>query len=71
MLRSVLADIDSMDPVAFPAVATALFPGVHSDPEILGGAPVFVGPRVPVRALFDHLELVAARRRAEEPGDLT
>ena len=31
-------------------------PGVHSDPEILGGAPVFVGTRVPVRALLDYLE---------------
>ncbi|MBI4518473.1 MAG: DUF433 domain-containing protein [Deltaproteobacteria bacterium] len=29
---------------------------VHSDPEILGGTPVFVGTRVPVRALFDYLE---------------
>lgn len=29
---------------------------VHSDPEILGGAPVFVGTRVPVRSLFDYLE---------------
>ena len=29
---------------------------IHSDPEILGGAPVFVGTRVPVRALFDYLE---------------
>jgi uncharacterized protein (DUF433 family) len=29
---------------------------VHSDPEILGGTPVFVGTRVPVRALIDHLE---------------
>lgn len=29
---------------------------VHSDPEILGGAPVFVGTRVPVRALWDYLE---------------
>jgi uncharacterized protein (DUF433 family) len=28
----------------------------HSDPEILGGAVVFVGTRVPVRSLFDHLE---------------
>ncbi len=28
---------------------------IHSDPEILGGAPVFVGTRVPVRTLFDHL----------------
>jgi len=29
---------------------------VHSDPEIMGGEPVFVGTRVPVRTLFDHLE---------------
>ncbi len=29
---------------------------IHSDPGILGGAPVFVGTRVPVRSLFDHLE---------------
>jgi uncharacterized protein (DUF433 family) len=27
----------------------------HSDPEILGGAPVFKGTRVPVQSLFDHL----------------
>ena len=30
--------------------------GVHSDSEILGGTPVFVGTRVPVRALLDYLE---------------
>ncbi len=29
---------------------------VHSDPEILGGTPVFVGTRVPVKILFDYLE---------------
>jgi uncharacterized protein (DUF433 family) len=29
---------------------------VHSDPEILGGAPVFVGTRVPVQALIDYIE---------------
>ena len=29
---------------------------VRSDPEILGGKPVFVGTRVPVKSLFDHLE---------------
>jgi len=29
---------------------------VHSDPEILGGRPVFVGTRVPVKALYDYLE---------------
>ena len=26
------------------------------DPEILGGTPVFVGTRVPVKTLFDYLE---------------
>lgn len=31
-------------------------PVVHSDPEILGGTPVFVGTRVPVKSLYDHLE---------------
>jgi uncharacterized protein (DUF433 family) len=29
---------------------------IHSDPDILGGTPVFVGTRVPVQSLFDHLE---------------
>ncbi len=29
---------------------------VHSDPEILGGATVFIGTRVPVQNLFDYLE---------------
>lgn len=29
---------------------------VHSDPEILGGTPVFVGTRVPAQSLFDYLE---------------
>jgi uncharacterized protein (DUF433 family) len=28
----------------------------HRHPEILGGALVFVGTRVPVRSLFDYLE---------------
>jgi len=31
-------------------------PVIHSDPEILGGTPVFVGTRVPVRNLIDYLE---------------
>jgi uncharacterized protein (DUF433 family) len=31
-------------------------PRVISDPEILGGTPVFIGTRVPVRVLFEHLE---------------
>jgi uncharacterized protein (DUF433 family) len=29
---------------------------VRSDPEILGGTPVFVGTRVPVQALIDYIE---------------
>ena len=29
---------------------------VRSDPEILGGTPVFVGTRVPLRNLIDYLE---------------
>ncbi len=28
----------------------------HSDPEILGGTLVFIGMRVPVQSLFDHLK---------------
>lgn len=31
-------------------------PVVHSNPAILGGIPVFVGTRVPVRNLIDYLE---------------
>jgi len=29
---------------------------VHSDPDILGGTPVFVGTRVPVQALIDYIK---------------
>jgi uncharacterized protein (DUF433 family) len=29
---------------------------VHSEPDILGGASVFVGTRVPLQALIDYLE---------------
>lgn len=29
---------------------------VHSDPDILGGIPVFQGTRVPLRNLIDYLE---------------
>ena len=31
-------------------------PVVHSDPDILGGTPVFQGTRVPFRNLIDYLE---------------
>jgi uncharacterized protein (DUF433 family) len=36
-------------------MASVLFV-VHSDPEILGGTPVFQGTRVPLRNLVDYLE---------------
>ena len=29
---------------------------MHSDPEIMGGTPVFVGTRVPLQNLIDYLE---------------
>ncbi len=29
---------------------------INSDPEILGGTPVFNGTRVPIKNLFDYLE---------------
>ena len=32
-------------------------PRVVSDPDILGGTPVFLGTRVPIRILFEHLEV--------------
>ena len=28
---------------------------IHTDPDILGGVPVFVGTRVPARTLLDYL----------------
>ena len=31
-------------------------PLITSDPEILGGTPVFAGTRVPVRTLIEYLE---------------
>jgi uncharacterized protein (DUF433 family) len=31
-------------------------PVVHSDPEIMGGTPVFVGTRVPLQTLIEYLE---------------
>jgi uncharacterized protein (DUF433 family) len=34
---------------------TTLASVIHSDPDILGGVPVFAGTRVPFRALIDYL----------------
>jgi uncharacterized protein (DUF433 family) len=31
-------------------------PVIHSNPQIQGGVPVFIGTRVPVKNLFDYLE---------------
>ena len=31
---------------------------VHSDPDILGGTPVFVGTRVPFRNLIDYGQVI-------------
>jgi uncharacterized protein (DUF433 family) len=31
-------------------------PAVHSDPEVMGGTPVFVGTRVPFQTLLDYIE---------------
>lgn len=37
------------------AVEKRFQPVVHSEPEVMGGVPVFVGTRVPVDAMFDYL----------------
>ena len=29
---------------------------IHVDPDVLGGTPVFIGTRVPVKSLFDYIE---------------
>jgi uncharacterized protein (DUF433 family) len=39
----------------FSAAMTNLISVIHSDPEILGGTPVFIGTRVPVKNLLDYL----------------
>jgi len=31
-------------------------PIIYSDPDILGGTPVFMGTRVPMKTLLDYLE---------------
>ena len=43
--------------VYFPQMTSEELKGiVHSDPEIMGGTPVFVGTRVPLQNLIDSLE---------------
>jgi len=42
--------------VSLALIAAAIALLVQRVPDILGGTPVFVGTRVPVRSLFDYLE---------------
>jgi uncharacterized protein (DUF433 family) len=35
---------------------SSTLPVVHSDPDILGGTPVFIGTRVPIKTLLDYFE---------------
>lgn len=37
-------------------MASASRPVVHSDPQVMGGTPVFAGTRVPFQTLLDYLE---------------
>ena len=34
---------------------TTITKAIHSNPDNLGGTPVFVGTRVPVQSLFDYI----------------
>ena len=69
--RSAFARIIGDDPEDDPEIDAVRFPNepvlsfcsmgakksvIHSDAEILGGTPVFVGTRVPAQALIDYLE---------------
>ncbi|MEG4915263.1 MULTISPECIES: DUF433 domain-containing protein [unclassified Microcoleus] len=45
---------DCLDVTAFSLqYAATIF---HSDPDILGGTPVFIGARVPIETVLDYLE---------------
>jgi uncharacterized protein (DUF433 family) len=56
------AELDSCDRLVPDFVARGVNPMensepvIHSDPEIMGGTPVFVGTRVPLATLLDYLE---------------
>ena len=52
MKQSIIALGSLSEELEMPSTTTV----VHSDPEILGGTPVFVGTRVPLRNLIDYLE---------------
>ena len=55
MSASEHADSPASTRTASVVVAERSEPVVHSDPEIMGGTPVFVGTRVPLEAMFDYL----------------
>lgn len=40
----------------FSRTAMSDKPVVHTDPQLMSGAPVFVGTRVPFQTLLDYLE---------------
>jgi uncharacterized protein (DUF433 family) len=43
--------------VYFPGMTSEDLKGIiHSDPEIMGGTPVFIGTRVPLQNLIDALD---------------
>jgi uncharacterized protein (DUF433 family) len=43
-------------PASDRLITTSTTLPIHSDPEIMGGMPGFVGTRVPVQTLMDYLE---------------
>ena len=54
--RVARSGIDSANGQAYVPRAVNAKDLITTDPEILGGTPVFKGTRVPVKTLFDYLE---------------
>lgn len=50
------SEIDSASGAAYLADTVNASDLITTDPDILGGTPVFKGTRVPVKTLFDYLE---------------
>jgi uncharacterized protein (DUF433 family) len=44
------------DNLIFKTMMSSKHSIIHSDPDILGGTPVFIGTRVPIKTLLDYLE---------------
>jgi uncharacterized protein (DUF433 family) len=55
-LRVGRSGIDSANGQAYVFHAVKTNDLITTDPEILGGTPVFKGTRVPVRTLFEYIE---------------